>query len=170
MQTKSASAVRLAVLAVVLALPAACASPYITPPKEAEDVPVMPLPSGGSLHDILVRNGKPVGEQDPTAPNDPSVRILHGRPSQAKELFGALSKGGTPVPSAVGRAFRLPDGSTVTYYENVVAQASFRTIGTAEIFVAAKDVPVSQLRFYIPPYAEGKCPPGAVCDDGGSGM
>jgi hypothetical protein len=167
MWTKSASAVRVAAAAIGLTLLTAAAGPYVTPPKRNAYVPVLPLPSGGSLHDILVRNGKPVGEQDPITPNDPSVRILHGAPYQAKALFEALGKGGTPVPSAIGSTVKLPDGSTVTYYENAVEHGSFKTIGNVEIFVAAKDVPVSQLRFYIPPYAVVKCPPGTPCDGGG---
>jgi hypothetical protein len=162
-----ASKFRLACAAVVLLSLAACAGPYITAPDAAGYVPVLPLPAGGTLHDILVRNGKPVGEQDPTSPNDPTVRILHGLPFQAKALFDVLSKGGTPVPSALGRAFRLPDGAIVVYVEHDVSSGSSTSVGSATIFIVADGIPVSQLRFYVPPGGVHPCI--SPCE-GGAGM
>lgn len=161
------SMLRIACAIVVLSI-AACAGPYITAPQPSAYVRVLPLPENGTLHDILVRNGKPVGEQDPTTPDDPTVRILHGRPFQAQALFDALSKGGTPVPSAVGKAFKLPGGAVVVYYEHDTHDASTTSVGSVTIFVVADGIPVTQLRFYVPP-GTGNLPCFGGCD-GGSDM
>ena len=164
-----ASIVRLACAAIVLLALNACA-PYTTTPKPSAYVHVLPLPQGGTLHDILVRDGKPVGEQDPTTPDDPTVRIQHGNPLQAQDLFKTLSQGGTPMPSAVGNAFRLPDGAIVVYYESDVPTDGKMSIGSVTIFVFAADIPVSQLRFYIP-FCGNPRIGGVVCPvDGGGGM
>jgi hypothetical protein len=157
------SVLRLACAVVVLAM-GACA-PYITTPQPSAYVKVLPLPDNGTLRDILVRNGKAVGEQDPTTPDDPTVRILHGRPFQAQALFDALSKGGTPVPSLFGKAVKLPDGAIVVYYEHGTHDASSTSVGSVTIFVLADGIPVTQLRFYVPPSAVNPCFGG--CDGGG---
>ena len=168
-ETDMASIVRLACAAIVLLALNACA-PYTTTPKPSAYVHVLPLPQGGTLHDILVRDGKPVGEQDPTTPDDPTVRILHGNPLQAQDLFKTLSQGGTPMPSAVGNAFRLPDGAIVVYYESDVPTDGKMSIGSVTIFVFAADIPVSQLRFYIP-FCGNPRIGGVVCPfEGGGGM
>lgn len=163
------SALRFALLALLLAFVSACAKPYITEPSPGAYVRVLPLPPNGTLRDILMRNSKPVGEQDPTTPFDPTVRILHLQPWQAKAVFEALTRGGTPVRSTLGTSYRLPDGSIVTYYENIIHQETSDSVGNVVIFVTAKDVPVSQLRFYVPPSAVRACPPGVGCDGGGDG-
>src|SRR5262249_35868420 len=114
----------------------------------------------------LVRNGKVVGEQDPTTPDDPTVRILHGRPFQAQDLFATLSKGGTPMPSVVGKAFRLSDGAVVVYYEHDVSQNGATGIGNQTIFIFRDGIPVSQLRFYVPPSGVIQCGGVGGCDGG----
>jgi hypothetical protein len=165
--SEMASKLRLACAAIVILTLNACAGSYITAPDPAGYVRVLPLPEHGTLRDILVRNGRPVGEPDPTAPGDPTVRILHGQPFQAKEFFDTLSKGGTPVPSAIGKAFRLPDGAILVYVEHDVSSASSTSIGSVTIFVLADGIPVSQLRFYVPPSTVGACFGGC---EGGGGM
>ena len=162
------SVLRLACAIVVLAI-AACA-PYATTPKPSAYVPILPLPQGATLHDILVRNGQPVGEQDPTTPDDPTVRILHGNPSQAQELFKTLSEGGTPVKSAVGNAFRRPDGAIVVYLQNDVPTDGKMSVGSVTIFIVANDIPVTQLRFYLP-FCRNLHIRGFFCPfEGGGGM
>lgn len=159
------SVLRLACAIVVLSI-GACA-PYITAPKPTDYVRILPLPDNGTLRDILVRNGKPVGEQDPTTPSDPTVRILHGQPFQAQALFDTLSKGGTPVPSAVGKSVRLRDGAIVTYYENDIPTNGATSVGSVTIFVHADGIPVSMLRFYMPPSSDHPCLGAVGCDGGG---
>ncbi len=158
---------RLACAAILLLALGACTGSYVTAPDQAGYVPALPLPANGGLRDILMRNGKPVGEPDPTVPGDPTVRILHGYPYQAEALFAALSKGGTKVPSAIGKAFRLPDGATVTYIEHDVSTGGSTSIGDATIFVSADGIPVTQLRFYVPPSTKAFCLGGC---EGGAGM
>jgi hypothetical protein len=159
---------RVAYAAILLLAPGACTGSYVTPPDQAGYVRTLPLPTDGSLRDILMRNGKPIGEPDPTAPFDPTVRILHGNYDGARQLFAALSKGGTPVPSAIGKAFKLPGGATVMYVEHEVSTGSSTSIGSVTIFVSAEGIPVTQLRFYVPPSTKSLCFGG--CDEGGGGM
>jgi hypothetical protein len=146
--------------------PAAAAAPPAPPaPPPVVAAPpayqrILPLPRKASLHDIFVRNGVVVGEPDPT---DPAVRILHGFPYQAKALFKDLTKGGRRVPSAVGTAYRLPGGAVLTLSETVA-----HGLSSVKIFVKAPGVPVSELRFAVPPSAMRACPRHKTCDGGGA--
>ena len=149
------SVLRLACAIVVLSI-GACAEPSITTPQPSVATPVscgyvkiLPLPTGGTLRDILVRDGKPVGVQDPTTPDDPTVRIVHGSPSLAQDVFETLRAGGTPIRSAVGKAVKRRDGAIVVYYEHDISSTT--SVGSVTIFVFGKDIPVTQLRFYVSP-------------------
>jgi hypothetical protein len=138
-------------------------APPAPPPVVAAPPPyqrILPLPRKASLHDIFVRNGVVVGVPDPT---DPTVRILHGYPRQAKSLFNDLTKGGHRVPSSVGTAYRLPGGAVLTLSEKVS-----HGLSSVTIFVKAPGVPVSELRFHVPPSAMAACLRHRYCEGGGA--